>query len=32
MQLLSRSRKPKTSELVAAIEFLTKNANDEGSL
>jgi hypothetical protein len=32
MQLLSKSRKPKTSELVVAIEFLTKNAIDEGAL
>jgi len=31
-QLLSRSREPKTSELVVAIEFLTRNASDEGSL
>ena len=29
-QLLSRSRKPKTPDLLAAIEFFTKNVGDEG--
>jgi hypothetical protein len=29
-QLLSRSRKPRTADLIDAIEFFTKNVGDEG--